>query len=422
MKLYNLKHPREQVNFKEAVLRGLGTDGGLYYPASLPYFNDIEAMLSLDFVSRSCLVMQHLLKDEFTSDKIDLLVKNSFNFPILTKKIAQNVFALELFWGPSLAFKDFGARFMANIMNEITKEPMMIVTATSGDTGAAIAHAFKDLPNIQVAILYPYQRISPLQEKLFCTLGGNIHTFAVQGNFDDCLMLVKQCFNDKMLDLNVNSGNSINISRILAQTLYYFEACATRQNQEVVICVPSGNFGNLTAGLLARLMGLPIAFFVAATNANDTVPRYLNSGIWAPHATVATLSNAMDVSKPNNWPRILELFSKENWNINQVICSIAFSDVETRQAMLALHRLDYIADPHSAIAYAGLKSYLKPNQHGVFLCTAHPAKFYESVQEILDIKISLPKPLQEVLNKKNLSQTIPKDYNSLKEELLRISK
>jgi threonine synthase len=301
------------------------------------------------------------------------------------------------------------------VLAEVASEPITIVTATSGDTGAAVAHAFYNVPNVTVNILYPYKRISELQEKMFCTLGGNIKTFAVEGDFDDCQALVKQCFADETLGLNLNSANSINISRVLAQSMYYFEAVAQLPVWDnVVISVPSGNFGNLTAGLFAKQMGLPVSAFVAATNANDTVPRYLNDGTWAPNNTIATLSNAMDVSRPNNWPRIEELFAKQKKSMAEVLRSTSVTEEQTKKAMQELCELGYIADPHSAIAYQGLKETLRTGEVGVFLCTAHPAKFKESVDAILNIDLPLPGALSAVADKPNLSKILKNDYAALK--------
>lgn len=413
MRFYNIKHPSESVDFKTAVTQGIGSDGGLLFPENLPNLQSITELLQKNFVSRSVYIAQQMLGDELPNETVKKIIEGAFNFPIKVHQVEERIFALELFWGPTLAFKDFGARFMARTLAAITKEPITIVTATSGDTGAAVAHAFYDIPNVKVAILYPYQKISQLQEKLFCTLGKNIHTFAVQSDFDACQTLVKQCFLDKDLGFSVNSANSINISRVFAQTLYYFEALAqTGVDKETVVCVPSGNFGNLTAGLFARSMGLPVSHFVAATNSNDTIPRYLSTGKWQPHSTQATLSNAMDVSQPNNWPRIEELMRQKHWHINDVIKSESYTDEQTKEVMQHLQKLNYIADPHSAIAYAGLKKHLKPHQNGVFLCTAHPAKFKNSVDQILNIDIPLPAPIAKTIDKPLLSTVIANDYST----------
>ena len=310
MNLYNIKHPEEQVNFAQAVRQGLGKDQGLFFPETIPALTNIDELLALPLVERSQKILGALIGEELPKATLDAMVKNAFTFTAPLEKVEDNIYALELFHGPTLAFKDFGGRFMAQALAAVRGDgKITILTATSGDTGAAVAHAFYGLENINVVILYPKGKISPLQEKLFCTLGGNIRTVAINGDFDACQALVKQAFDDAELRqaIGLNSANSINISRLLAQVCYYFEAVAQlpkEKRDNVVVSVPSGNFGNLTAGLIAKTLGLPIKRFIASTNANDTVPRYLESGNWAPKATVATLSNAMDVSRPNNWPRV----------------------------------------------------------------------------------------------------------------------
>ena len=333
-------------------------------------------------------------------------------------------YALELFHGPTLAFKDFGGRFMAQCLTAVSDgKKITILTATSGDTGAAVAHAFYGLPNIEVVILYPKGKISPLQEKLFCTLGGNIRTIAVNGAFDDCQALVKQAFDDEELKqaIGLNSANSINISRLLAQVCYYFEAVAqlpAEKRDQAVIAVPSGNFGNLTAGLIAKALGLPVKRFMVATNANDTVPRYLRSGSWDPKATVATLSNAMDVSRPNNWPRVEELFKVKGWDL-ATLASGARSDEQTRDALKRLYAQGYLCEPHGAIAWDLMQSELQPGEAGIFLCTAHPAKFKESVEEILGIDVDLPKPLADRADLALLSDEMDVDFAALRAYLLK---
>ena len=316
MNLYNIKHPEEQVNFAQAVRQGLGKDQGLFFPETIPVLTNIDELLALPLVERSQKILGALIGEELPKATLDAMVKNAFTFSAPLEKVEDNIYALELFHGPTLAFKDFGGRFMAQALAAVRGDgKITILTATSGDTGAAVAHAFYGLENINVVILYPKGKISPLQEKLFCTLGGNIRTVAINGDFDACQALVKQAFDDAELRqaIGLNSANSINISRLLAQVCYYFEAVAQlpkEKRDNVVVSVPSGNFGNLTAGLIAKTLGLPIKRFIASTNANDTVPRYLESGNWAPKTTVATLSNAMDVSRPNNWPRVEELFKR----------------------------------------------------------------------------------------------------------------
>ena len=321
MNLYNIKHPEEQVTFYQAVRQGLGRDQGLFFPEVIPQLNNIDELLELPLIERSQKILGALIGEELPKATLDKMVKNAFTFTAPLEKVEDNIYALELFHGPTLAFKDFGGRFMAQALAAVRGDgKITILTATSGDTGAAVAHAFYGLENINVVILYPKGKISPLQEKLFCTLGGNIRTVAINGDFDACQALVKQAFDDAELRqaIGLNSANSINISRLLAQVCYYFEAVAQlpkEKRDNVVVSVPSGNFGNLTAGLIAKTLGLPIKRFVASTNANDTVPRYLKSGNWDPKTTVATLSNAMDVSRPNNWPRVEELFKRNGWNL-----------------------------------------------------------------------------------------------------------
>jgi threonine synthase len=297
---------------------------------------------------------------------------------------------------------------------------MTILTATSGDTGAAVAHAFYQQAGIRVVVLYPKGRITPLQEKLFCTLGGNIQTVAVEADFDACQALVKQAFDDIELrqDIGLNSANSINIARLLAQVCYYFEAAARSADvRRLVFSVPSGNFGNMTAGLLARALGLPYKRMIAATNANDTVPRFLASGQWEPRPTVSTLTNAMDVSNPNNFPRVLELEKRHGLSLSELLCSFSLDDEQTRNAMRSLWQEGYMADPHSALAWAALRSGLGKDELGCFLCTAHPAKFIESIEAVLDTTIELPEALAEVKDKQVLSSTIKADFNALKEIL-----
>ncbi|MFK5161482.1 threonine synthase [Glaesserella parasuis] len=424
MNLYNIKHPEEQVNFAQGVRQGLGKDQGLFFPEVLPKFDDIDALLALPLVERSQKILSALIGDELPQETLNAMVKNAFTFPAPLAKVNDDIYALELFHGPTLAFKDFGGRFMAQALSAVRGDgKITILTATSGDTGAAVAHAFYGLENINVVILYPKGKISPLQEKLFCTLGGNIRTVAIESDFDACQALVKQAFDDAELRqaIGLNSANSINISRLLAQVCYYFEAVAQlpkEKRSDVVVSVPSGNFGNLTAGLIAKTLGLPIKRFIASTNANDTVPRYLKSGKWEPNATVATLSNAMDVSRPNNWPRVEELFKRNGWNLAN-LGSDALNDAETEEALKAQYAEGYLCEPHGAIAYQVLKDQLQAGETGIFLCTAHPAKFKESVERILDIELPLPEALDKHNKMELLSDIMAADFAKLREYLLK---
>ncbi|EMO7837474.1 threonine synthase [Morganella morganii] len=429
MELYNLKDESEKVSFTQAVKQGLGRGQGLFFPREIPFFAaaEMDKLLAMDFVSRSTTILHALIGDEIPEAELAARVRAAFAFPAPLNPVEPDVACLELFHGPTLAFKDFGGRFMAQALAAVAGDkPVTILTATSGDTGAAVAHAFYGLKNVQVVILYPQGKISPLQEKLFCTLGGNIHTVAVQDDFDACQALVKQAFDDEELKqtLHLNSANSINISRLLAQICYYFEAVAqvpAEKRGELVFSVPSGNFGDLTAGVLAKAMGLPVKRFIAATNANDTVPRYLADGQWKPAATVATLSNAMDVSQPNNWPRIEALFAREGWPLKE-LRSGAVSDDETRETMRDLAAKGYISEPHAAIAYRLLRSDLQPGEYGIFLGTAHPAKFLESVEAILGSKLPLPAELAERADLPLLSAVLPADFAALRDYLLKTVK
>ena len=378
----------------------------------------------MPLVERSQKILGALIGEEIPQAQLAQMVRNAFIFPAPVVKVEDNIYALELFHGPTLAFKDFGGRFMAQALATVRGDgKITILTATSGDTGAAVAHAFYGLENIDVVILYPKGKISPLQEKLFCTLGGNIRTIAINADFDACQALVKQAFDDAELRqaIGLNSANSINISRLLAQVCYYFEAAAQlskEQRENLVVSVPSGNFGNLTAGLIAKTLGLPIKRFIAATNANDTVPRYLHSGNWSPNATVATLSNAMDVSRPNNWPRVEELFKRNGWALN-ALHSAAISDAQTEDTLRAMHQLGYLCEPHGAVAYEVLKQDLQAGETGLFLCTAHPAKFKESVERILDLTLPLPEALDKHNKLPLLSDEMENDFAQLRAYLLK---
>ncbi|MHB9954347.1 threonine synthase [Vibrio campbellii] len=425
MKLYNIKENDEQVSFGQAVRQGLGRNQGLFFPSELPKFEGVDALLAEDFVSRSTKILSALIGDELAEEQVNALVDAAFQFPAPINQVKDGVYALELFHGPTLAFKDFGGRFMAQSLAAVSDGgKITILTATSGDTGAAVAHAFYGMEDINVVILYPKGKISPLQEKLFCTLGKNIHTVAIDGDFDACQALVKQAFDDSALreEIGLNSANSINISRLMAQICYYFEAAAQMSQQErenLVVSVPSGNFGNLTAGLLAKALGLPIKRFIAATNANDTVPRYLETGQWAPKPTVATTSNAMDVSQPNNWPRIEELCRVKEWGL-ETLGKGAVSDEQSAQSVKDLYALGYLCEPHGAIAYRVLEEQLQEGETGLFLCTAHPAKFKEVVDDILESDIDLPAPLAKHAAMELLSEDLDADFDALKQVLRRV--
>ncbi|NCB37977.1 MAG: threonine synthase [Erysipelotrichia bacterium] len=423
MQLYNLKHPEEHTTFAQALKQGLGRDRGLFFPAVIPRLEGINELLQIPFVERSQKILGAWLNDELGIERVKRLVNNAFTFPVPVVKVDERLFALELFHGPTLAFKDFGARFMAQCLSELAEnEPITILTATSGDTGAAVADAFYGLNNINVVILYPENKISTLQEKMFCTLGGNIHTIAVSSDFDTCQNLVKQAFDDETLNksLHLNSANSINISRLLAQICYYFEGAAELQRvtgSVPVISVPSGNFGNLTAGLLAHAMGLPVKRFIAATNSNDTVPRYLQNSIWEPHKTVATISNAMDVSEPSNWPRVEAICKVAGLPLASIEGRAVSEDI-TAMSIKELYRAGYLADPHTAISAQALRQSLQEDETGLFMATAHPAKFKDRIDRVLNTDLDLPPRLSDAAKKKNLSERIPPEFERLKSYLV----
>ncbi len=422
MELVNLKDPSDKVSFAQAVKKGLGKNQGLYFPTSLPKFDDIDAILDMPFVERSVEILSQLIGDEIPRDRLQGIVERAFAFEAPLAKVTDNVYSLELFHGPTLAFKDFGGRFMAQCLTEIAAgEKITILTATSGDTGAAVAHAFHGLDNINVVILFPKGKISPLQEKLFTTLGDNIHTVSIEDDFDACQQMVKSAFDDVKVreGLHLNSANSINISRLVAQVCYYFEAVSQlskEQRDDVVISVPSGNFGNLTAGMIAKTMGLPVKHFVAATNLNDTVPRYLKTGEWDPKDTIATISNAMDVSQPNNWPRI-EAIIEQGYLSREILSGDMIDEDYTQVAMRQLAQLGYVSEPHAAIAYKALLRHMDEGDTGIFLGTAHPAKFRETVENVLGQPISLPQPLVDCSTKESFAVDLPSDYEVLKKHL-----
>ena len=423
MKYVNISHPEQVVNFPQAVVTGLGKGQGLFFPEHLEPLDDIQALLEKDFISRSAIVLQHLVGDAIATKDLQSFISKAFNFPVEMVEVSDGVHALELFHGPSLAFKDFGARFMAQCLASFNAgDKTTILTATSGDTGAAVALAFYKQPGIDVVVLYPKGKVTPLQEKLFCTLGGNIRTVAIEADFDSCQQLVKQSFDDPGLvkQIGLNSANSINVARLLAQVCYYFEAVARLPaGTEAVFSVPSGNFGNVTAGLLARAIGLPIKRMIAATNENDTVPRFFHSGKWDPRPTIATLTNAMDISLPNNFPRVLEMGDKHGLDLRQLLVSFAISDTQTREAVRALDNNGYLADPHSALAWKALADNKRDDETGVFLCTAHPAKFKETIEETLERPVPLPAELENVANKQILSVSMPASFELLRAFLLK---
>jgi threonine synthase len=413
-----------KATFAQALTRNLAPDGGLFIPEKLEPFEDLEALLALSWQERSIEIITRLLGDEFDRDDLASVAREAFDFPVPLVQVDENLFSLELFHGPTLAFKDFGARFLARMLRLERDQsgatgPLTILTATSGDTGAAVARAFWKLPGIRAVVLYPKGRVSPLQEKQFASLGDNVLALAVEGTFDDCQALAKACFADRDLSavLGLTSANSINIARLLAQTLYYFEA-ASQTGGRPVIAVPSGNFGILCAGLLAHRLGLPVRTFVAATNANTTVPDYVETGTYRPRPSVATLSNAMDVGAPSNWERIESLFEND-WRSQRTALRWGSQDDEgTRRTIRELDARGYLCDPHGAVAYAVLREHLEPGETGIFLATAHPAKFKEALEPVLGREIPLPAALLEVAERPLLAEVIPAEVGVVRERLI----
>ena len=421
MKLVSTRSASTQSSFLGAVQAGLAPDGGLFIPWSIPRFSDVPELLAMDFQTRSTEILHRFIGEEIPRAKLDGLVRAAFTFPAPVVPVLDRISALELFHGPTLAFKDFGARFLAQVMAySTTGGRRTVLTATSGDTGAAVAQAFWGLPGVQVVVLYPRGRVSPLQERQFATCGGNVLALAVEGTFDDCQRLVKAAFEDTALvaNLGLTSANSINIARLLAQTLYYFEAAAQMQGcAPLVVAVPSGNFGNLYAGLLAQACGAPIARFVVATNANRVVPEYLDSGVYRPLPSVPTSSNAMDVGAPSNWERIHALFGGDHNAMAAALRWGSRSDAETRATLIELHALGYLADPHGAVACGVLQGCLEPGEQGLFLATAHPAKFGEVLERDLGLTVPLPKALLAVLGRPLLSEPLAPDVDALKRRI-----
>ncbi len=434
MKFYNLKENDERVSFAQAVKQGLGKNQGLFFPETMPKFDNIDELLALPLVERSVKILLPFVEEDINEKELTEIVTDAFNFPAVLQPISNERAILELFHGPTLAFKDFGARFMAKCLQAFVAKdakatgqtkPLTILTATSGDTGAAVAHAFHGIDNIRVVIMYPKGKISLLQEKMFTTLGGNIETLMVDGDFDDCQALVKKSFDDNELSttIGLNSANSINISRLLAQICYYFEAMAQLSRAKtdlsnIVFSIPSGNFGNLTAGLFAKAMGAPIKRFIAATNLNDTVPRYLETGEWTPHTTVATISNAMDVSNPNNWPRV-EHMLKSGIVESGCVSSVSIDEEQTQSTLIGLSKLGYISEPHAAVAYKALQYSATEAEFGVFLGTAHPAKFKDVVESILGQPLGLPKELADCAGEPILSHDMTSEFADLRCYLLK---
>ncbi|HEX3528561.1 MAG TPA: threonine synthase [Thermoanaerobaculia bacterium] len=417
MILHSTRDTTHKASFAEALIRNLAPDGGLYIPERLEPWPDVEDLLALSWPERCTEILVRLIGDEYDRAHLAAVTREAFNLPVPITRLDDRISAVELFHGPTLAFKDFGARFLARMLHP----PRTILTATSGDTGAAVARAFWKLPGIRAVVLYPQGRVSPLQEKQFASLGDNVLALAVEGSFDDCQALAKACFADRDLSaaLGLTSANSINIARLLAQTLYYFEAVAQHGGRPV-IAVPSGNFGNLCAGLIAHRLGLPVRAFVAATNANTVVPEYLETGLYRPRPSVATLSNAMDVGAPSNWERIESLFQGDWQALRGALRWGSLDEEGTRKTIRDLDAGGYLCDPHGAVAYAVLSKNLQPGETGLFLATANPAKFKEALEPVLGREIPLPPALREVAGRPLLAEVMPVDMEDLKRRLRKV--
>jgi len=431
MKYISLNHNSQPVNFKTAVINGLAPDKGLYFPEKIINLPKkiIDNLKTIDDHELCYEVIKEYIGNDFSKDELIKIINKTINFKIPLNKVEDHpIYSLELFHGPTLAFKDIGAKFLAlcmdNIKNDFNSKGITVLVATSGDTGGAVAKGFEGLDGINVCILYPKGRISQVQEKQITTNGDNIIAFEVNGDFDDCQKMVKDAFNDVEIKnkIRLTSANSINIARWLPQMFYYFLAIKQIDNKnENIFSVPSGNFGNICAGILSKEMGLNINLFLASTNINNTVPFYLESGLYSPEKTKPTISNAMDVSDPSNFIRIQKIFNSDLQKIKKVIKGYSFNDNQTRQAITDVYnKYSYIMDPHSAIGYLGLKSYLENNSttsNGIFLSTAHPIKFKEQVEESVGKEISIPPRLKKIMTKKKSSIEI-ENYSDLKDQLL----
>ncbi len=429
MKYYSTSNRKLEVGLREAVIQGLAPDGGLFMPEQIPVLPDsfFASLPQLSFQEIGYEVANLFLQGDVPDADIRRMVNHTLQFDSPLVHVHDRIHSLELFHGPTLAFKDFGARFLSGLLGYFAQQQdreITILVATSGDTGSAVANGFYNVPGTRVVVLYPSGKVSEIQEKQFTTLGGNITALEIDGTFDDCQRLVKQAFGDAELKqkLFLTSANSINIARLLPQSFYYFRAFAQLkiQNERVVFSVPSGNFGNLTAGLLAKKMGLPIHQMIAATNANDIVPTYLTSGIFLPRASQATISNAMDVGNPSNFVRMQQLYQNDFEKLTADVKGCRFSDDQTKEAMRTIYRdQHYLMDPHGAIGYLGLQQYLQTDDSvGIFLETAHPAKFKEVVEESVNDTIELPARLQEFMLRDKKSIQMDAGFESLKEFLM----
>lgn len=433
MQYYSTRLNSDPVSLSEAVIKGLAPDNGLYMPDHIAPLtpSEFKLMPSMSFVEMSVLVAQRFFGNDIDQDSLAAIVADTLTFDTPLVEIERGIHSLELFHGPTLAFKDVGARFMARMLRHFlkkdTRDTIHVLVATSGDSGSAVANGFLGVEGIQVHVLYPKGKVSPIQECQFTTLGRNITAIEVDGTFDDCQRMVKSAFLDDALNRTklLTSANSINIARLFPQTFYYFNAWASLRRDgrdgRILFSVPSGNFGNLTAGLIAARMGLPDVRFVAANNANRVVYDYLQGLPYSPRPSIPTIANAMDVGEPSNYARIVDLFGGDDSAIRAAIAGSTFTDAAIADGMRECHRLTgYMLDPHGACARMALAEHLRPGEEGVFLETAHPAKFKATVEKILDTQVTIPSRLATFMTGAKRSVPMTSDYDSLRKYLLEL--
>jgi len=425
MKWISTRGGSPPITFIDALFAGTAPDGGLYMPERLDPLpaGTVDRLRGADIVEIGTTIGVHILRDEITRQALEPLIREALDFPVPVVKVTDRISVLELFHGPTMAFKDVGARVQARLLHHFTDgTPLTILVATSGDTGSAVAQAFHRVPDSRVVVLYPEGQVSDVQEAQMASLGDNITALAVRGTFDDCQRLVKQAFADDDLRSHVwlTPANSINLGRLLPQVFYYFLLAGVDGGQGPVVSVPSGNFGNLTAGLIAKRIGLPIAQFVAATNVNDAVPEYLESGVYEPRPSIATVANAMDVGAPSNFERVQSLYNSDLMALRQDIVGFAYEDTQVIAEIGHVYREHgYLLDPHSAIAWLALQDRLvdQPDACGVLLATAHPAKFREVVEPAIGRSIELPRALADAISRPRHSISMPAAYNALEDFL-----
>ena len=431
MKYASLNYNSSPTSFMKAVINGLAPDRGLYYPQEKVTLSKgfIDSIKNIDDVEICYEVINKYVEDEIPKSKLIEIIENTISFKIPLKKVEDSIYSLELFHGPTLAFKDIGAKFMAQCLNyfksNYSSKKITVLVATSGDTGGAVAKGFSGTKDIEVCILYPKGKISKVQERQITTNGDYVKAIEVEGDFDKCQSMVKKAFNDEEIirKIALTSANSINVARWLPQMFYYFLAYKKIKNKkDNLFSVPSGNFGNICAGILSKSMGLPIHHFIASTNTNDTIPRYIKNGLYEPHSTKKTISNAMDVSDPSNFIRIQRIFNSDLQKLRKNVSSFSFDDTSTKEAMRLLYNsYDYLTCPHSAVGYLGIKKYLEMNDinnvNGIFISTAHSIKFKDVVESTINSNIKYPEAIRDIMNKTEKSSSI-ENYSELKEFLL----